>query len=394
MADFFVPFDFTVKQKRPLLYRLRFGQLKLWFLVLFCIALALNAQAQSARPALKFIDGHQLTIKGRAATIPNTGYNRIDSNLLNTLPPRVAALSKNTAGVEVNFVTNSTTISFKWILEKYGVIPNLTPIAKNGLDLYGWNKDHWQFVASVAAKGDTTEATAVMNLDGKLRAYKVYLPLYSSLTGLEVGVDASATIEPMTGKAYLSPQMSPKTKIVIYGSSITQGAAASRAGMAYPAQLARQLPAQIFNLGFSGSGKMELPVADIVGSMDADLYILDCVPNPSPAQIRARAIPFIRRLRKLRPNTPILIMESIYRETANWNSKTKTMVTDQNKAIRDAFLSLQKAGMKDIYYLPCDELTGHDHEATIDGTHLTDVGFMRLTKVLQAELRKILPKLR
>ena len=84
--------------------------------------------------------------------------------------------------------------------------------------------------------------------------------------------------------------------------------------MAYPAILSRRLNIETFNLGFSGSGKMELAMADVMASMDADVYILDCVPNPTPKEISERTIPFIKRLRQLKPGVPIIMIESIIRE--------------------------------------------------------------------------------
>lgn len=335
-----------------------------------------------------FHDAHEFSLLGRGATIPASGYNRIDTTYLTQLPKSVARLSKNTAGLQINFKTNSQSISFKWVLAKYGVLPNLTPIAKNGLDLYGWNGHQWQFVGSAAASGDSSQVTAIKNLDGKMRAYKAYLPLYSSLTSLNIGIDSGASITPIQSD---DKGLIPKRKIVIYGSSITQGASASRPGMAYPSILGRWLDAEVFNLGFSGSGKMERIMADVIGKMPADLYVLDCVPNPSPEQIKTRAVPFIKALRKLQPKVPILIVASVFRESANWNLKLHATVTAQNAAIFAAYNQLKKEGMNALYYLPADQLTGDDHEASIDGTHLTDLGFMRLAKAIEAKILEIIP---
>ena len=45
--------------------------------------------------------------------------------------------------------------------------------------------------------------------------------------------------------------------IVFYGTSITQGASASRPGMAYPAIISRKLNVETMNFGFSGNGRFE-----------------------------------------------------------------------------------------------------------------------------------------
>ena len=360
------------------------------FSSLFSGLLFLNARSSAQSTAIssdiRYVNAQHLLLQGRGATVPEVGYNRIDSNLLSEIPRHVAALSKNTAGLQVDFITNSTCIAFKWTLEKYGIIPNMTPIAKNGLDLYALEAGKWQFVATAAAKGDNSEQIAIKNLDGKSRHYRVYLPLYSSLTSLFVGVNKGAKIR--ASEADNSP------KIIIYGTSITQGASASRPGLAYPAILSRHLRATVYNMGFSGSGKMEPKMAEVIGHMSADLYILDCVPNMTADLIHKRVIPFVHILRKIKPNIPILFLESPIRERSYWDQKLKISMAAQNEAIEDVFLALKKEGVENIYYQSSRDFSGTDHEASIDGTHLTDLGFSRLTVIVEKKIREILPVLK
>jgi lysophospholipase L1-like esterase len=349
-------------------------------LLLNSFTLALSAQDTTE---LKFIDGHQLTVLGRNKELPANGYYRIDSADLNRIPRRVATLSSNSSGISVSFQTNSTSISIKWTLIKFNTLANMTPLSINGLDLYGWNGKYWQYVASAKPKGVNNEALVINHLDGQLRSYRFYLPLYAGVKDLQIGVEKSAVIKKEP------PDFIPGKKVVIYGSSITQGTSASRPGMAYPSIAGRKLNIETFNMGFSGTGKMELPLADIIAKMDADVYILDCVPNPSPKQIHDRAVPFIHRLRNLKPGVPIIMVESIFREKGNWNSEKGDYVNNQNKEFRQAYDQLMAENFKQLYYVPSEGLIGDDHEATIDNTHLTDLGFTRFAKRIEAELREV-----
>ncbi|WP_074987934.1 SGNH/GDSL hydrolase family protein [Rufibacter ruber] len=355
-------------------------------LLILCILLPLfSAAAQDTlKTAFKYKDARALTLLGKPATVQDSGYHRIYEPQRKDVPKAVAGLATNSAGIMVQFQTNSKAIKLKWALAKFNTLWNMTPAAINGLDLYGWNGKNWQYVATARPTALQNEDLVVSNLDGQLRHYRVHLPLYAAAEQVQVGVEESATLE----KA--SQDFIPRKKVVIYGSSITQGASASRPGMAYPAILSRQLNLETFNLGFSGSGKMELPLADILGQMEADVYVLDCVPNPSPEQIKERAVPFIKRLRELRPNTPILMVESIFRENAHWDQEKKVTVTRQNQEFRKAFDQLKKEKFANLYYLPTKDLIGHDHEATLDGSHLTDVGFTRLADKVGKQLKKLL----
>ncbi len=339
-------------------------------------------QAQEAAD-YKFVDANTLTVLGRAAYVHSGSFHRVDSIFFSELPERVAALATNSAGICISFQTNSKRIKLKWGLEKYNTLWNMTPLAINGLDLYGWHENKWQYIASARPLSDSNEAVVIEDLDGRMRHYRLYLPLYSSLKSIKLGIDSSAIIN-KSDRLLL-----PKKKVVIYGSSITQGASASRPGMAYPSILSRQLNIETFNLGFSGSGKMELVLADVLGSMEADVYVLDCVPNPTPEEIKDRAIPFIKRLRQLKPDVPIIMVESIIREQANWSKRIQTRVFEQNREFRKAFGQLKNENYHELYYIQAVDLIGNDHEATIDGTHLTDLGFIRLADAVGKILHKL-----
>ena len=73
--------------------------------------------------------------------------------------------------------------------------------------------------------------------------------------------------------------LSMEKPVVVYGTSIAQGACATRPGLAWTAILERKLDRPLINLGFSGSGQLEKSVIDLMAEIDAKLYILDCLPN-------------------------------------------------------------------------------------------------------------------
>ena len=77
---------------------------------------------------------------------------------------------------------------------------------------------------------------------------------------------------------------SPLTKstgtIVVYGTSITQGGCASRAGMAYSNILSRRLNMEFVNLGFSGNGKGETALANLINQIEnKKMIVLDYEAN-------------------------------------------------------------------------------------------------------------------
>jgi UDP-N-acetylglucosamine:LPS N-acetylglucosamine transferase len=165
---------------------------------------------------------------------------------------------------------------------------------------------------------------------------------------------------------------------------------ASRPGMAYPARLSRSSGYNFINLGLSGNGKMEKEVAGMLADIDADAFILDCIPNPSPKEITERAVDFVMTLREKHPDTPIIIIQTLIRETGNFNQKARENVKQQNEAIAEQVEVLRKKGVKNLYFIKEDRFLGTDHEGTIDGTHPNDLGFDRMLKKYKPAISKIL----
>ena len=63
-------------------------------------------------------------------------------------------------------------------------------------------------------------------------------------------------------------------------------------------------------------------------------------------------------------------------------------VKDKNETLNAFFLSLKQRGEKNIYFLASRDIIGHDGEATVDGIHFTDLGFMRYAEILYPILEK------
>lgn len=70
------------------------------------------------------------------------------------------------------------------------------------------------------------------------------------------------------------------SKVIIYGTSITQGGCATRPGMAYTNVLSRRIPLEFVNEGFSGNGRGEPEVARVLSEIsDPALLVLDYEAN-------------------------------------------------------------------------------------------------------------------
>lgn len=330
-----------------------------------------------------YTPAEKLTVVGKIVPTPKP-FQRVDTLQYSELPTNVKERVVHSAGIAISFVTNSTQITAKWCTEGSPTSATMTEVAYRGMDLYIKKDGQWVYagVARPQVGKECFSTTLARYMDTEEKECLLYLPLYNEATSVSIGVEENA---------YIRPGKQPfKKRILIYGSSIVQGAAASRPGMAYPARLSRMTGLNFLNLGMGASAKMEKPVADMIAEMQADAFILDCVPNSSPEEITQRTAYLIRTIRQNHPDAPIIVMQSVFRESGNFNLRTEANVAQQNENILEEVEKLKRSGIESLYFIPSDDFLGDDHEGSVDGTHPTDLGFDRMLQVIEPRIMEIL----
>jgi lysophospholipase L1-like esterase len=146
----------------------------------------------------------------------------------------------------------------------------------------------------------------------------------------------------------------------------------------------------VINLGFSGNGKMEPEIADLLAELDPAVYVLDCLPNMTASEVEQRVEPFVRTLRKAHPSTPIVLAEDRTYSNAWLVSERRERNSTSRAALKAAYDRLLAASVKDLVYLPGDPQLGDDGEPTVDGSHPTDLGFVRMADVFGQVLGPVL----
>jgi lysophospholipase L1-like esterase len=335
--------------------------------------------------SLKYVNARDLLLIGKGFANTQTTYERLPARLDGKTRPLVWSFSKNCSGLAIRFRTNSRAIAAKWELTENAVYNHFAPSGIKGLDLYCLKSGKWQFVNSARPVGKITTAIIIDHMVEKDMEYMLYLPLYDGLINLEIGVEPTATIS--------NPQVDSPRKdkpVVFYGTSITQGGCASRAGMSYPNQLSRMLDRQIINLGFSGNGQLDLEVAEAMADIDASCFVIDCLPNVTKAQMNEKYARFLEIIREKKPNVPILLVENIHYPHMYFDQTVFSMLQEKNVTLQRIYSGQKKKGDRNIYYLKADKLLGNDFEGTVDGVHLTDLGFLRISQNLYPVIRQII----
>lgn len=316
-------------------------------------------------------DGSMLTIEGKGWSDTATTYSRLPARAESQVTTTVWHLSKDSAGVCLRFATDSTTIGASWTSGFR--MSHMARTGSSGLDLYARQGNEWVF-CGVGKPSETSRTTAVLTRPRphQLTEYMLYLPLYDEPTELKLGIAPDAVLFPMARRK--------QKPIVFYGTSITQGGCASRTGMCHIAMLGRWLNYPVVNLGFSGSGKSEPQMQELVSEIDAACYVLEPLPNMTVDQVKERIPTFIKTLRKKHPTAPILLVENPLYSTTN------TM----NLALHAIFDDQKKHGVKRLHYLFAEAQLAGRENGTVDGVHPTDLGFLRMAEVYEPMLKLML----
>jgi len=333
---------------------------------------------------LTWHDAAELTVEGKGWPETARSYDRLPARAEGIVPPEVWNLSRHSAGLAVRFVTDAEALEARWTLRsEEKTMDHMAATGASGLDLYVRDGGRWRWLAVGRPMGPSTEqhSQLLTEMLPGLHEMMLYLPLYNGVESLELGVAAGRTLDPAPPRRH--------KPVVFYGTSIVQGGCASRTGMAYASILGRWLDRPTVNLGFSGSGRAEPEVARLLAELDPSAYVLDAVPNLEPDEVAERMERFVGILRQARPATDIVLVEGIRYQQQDFVASRRRRMERSRAALSAARERLSAAGVAGLHYVAGDSLLGDDDEATVDGTHPTDVGFLRLGRALEPVLRPL-----
>ena len=328
-----------------------------------------------------------------ADSLKESPYDRLPISYKEKVREPVWELSKASAGITVRFHSNSTSINLKWTVLNDLDMPHMASTGIKGIDLYTKYNNKWRYVTTAGAlvglktyqnksipADSINEYELIKNMSPDFREYKLFLPLYDGVTKLEVGIDSTASIEKASPSA-VKP-------IVFYGTSITQGGCASRPGMAHTNIISRKLDMDCINYGFSGNGRMETPIVELISEIDAHFYVIECMQNMDSEQVSERVRPLVDMIRTKHPHTPIVLVENMMYTMAFLDQTIKTRLIQENAALKNEYDKIIKSDIPNIFYIKDNKDFLLDNEGTVDGVHLTDLGFLRYADYLIENFKK------
>ena len=314
----------------------------------------LAALVCAALSAQVYTEASDLTLIGKIIDTPNP-YHRVDTVRYKGFTKAENQQVRSSAGLAVLFRTDS---------------PSITVKAEGD---FSYQANNTMRLASM---------DLIKNMAPGVKECLLYLPIYSELTSVKIGVEEGRMLEPME-----SPF---RHRVAIFGSSYTHGISTSRAGMSYPDQFTRHTGIQMLSLGCSGNCKMQPYFAAVLEDVEADAFVFDAFSNPNAKMIEERLFPFIERLQAAHPGKPLIFQQTIRRERRNFDTGVEaTEAAKQHMA--DSLMKIAVKRYKDVYYIKPSASTPLQ-ESSVDGTHPDDYGYYQWSRSIEKPLLRILRK--
>ena len=307
-------------------------------------------------------------------------YRRMPYEIAKKVSDNVAQISCECAGGRVRFATNSPYIAIFVKYRSVSKVPNYSNTATLGFDLYSAKRYIGCFVPAI----DTLEAfESIINLEdakdtARKKEYTLNFPVCSEIEELYIGVQEGSIMEK-------APKYAIEKPIVFYGSSVTQGACASRPGNTYANIISRTLNCDYVNLGFWGNALGEPEMASYIAGLNMSAFVLDYDYNaPMVEHLVKTHEKMFQIIRERNPNLPIIIL-----------SRPKYYLNEEAKqafeVIKTTYENAIARGDKHVSLIAgMDMLKSVKDTALADNIHPGDSGFISMARIISAELKKFL----
>ena len=387
--------------------------------ILFSIALALLVLETAAeeRKELRMREFDPIDV---GAEVHGSGWEslagrfvRLEDSAEGLVRKPVWDLSRNSAGLSLVFRSNTRRLELSFDVFGWKGMNHMPATGVSGVDLFAYKPDGeelWcaakfmpQFKeeyievpaqTSTAPSSDPSSAQArtvrvtrvaysfeQIDYEEGCEEYEwhLYLPLYNTVENFRMAVEEGCRLEWVP--------RDERQPIVVYGTSIAQGACATRPGMAWTNLVERELRYPVVNLGFSGNGKLEAELFALLDQIDAGVYIIDCLPNIKVTDNFEEKLEAGIKLLREHHSCPILVVD----HSGHTNERTnlsRCFPDELNRRQAALVKRLRKEGIKQLYYLTRNEIAW-DKDSMVEGIHPNDRGMMQQAEAVCGKLRQI-----
>ena len=309
-------------------------------------------------------------------------FKRLPDAVAETVSEAVKGLNYATAGGRIRFCTDSKYVAIRAIMPHIAFMSHFALTGSSSFDLYiddpdsGISRFHRPFRIATDAKNGYE---SILKFSTKqTRYFTINFPSYSHVKELYIGLQETA----MVGEGLKYRDIPP---VVYYGSSITQGACASRPGNAYQNVISRRMNLDFINFGFSGNGRAEDTMVEYMAGLNMSAFVSDYDHNaPDAAFLAATHCKMYQRIREVNPDIPYIMISRVdfdcsYEENIG-----------RRDVIIDTYRYARANGDKNVYYIDGSSVFRGPYQdmCTTDGCHPTDMGFALMADAIGNELAR------
>jgi lysophospholipase L1-like esterase len=254
----------------------------------------------------------------------------------------------HTSGGTIRFRTTSKTMTIMAMMHHAtGAGERFTGRGMAGFDVYtGTGTDRLYLGGRMQTFTSTSMMTETVTLPAGVDGYNevlINMPLYSGISNILITLEADALIAEPLDRDFDKP-------ILFYGSSITQGACASRPGVAFPNMVCRMLNADCRNLGYSSGAKGEDATIAYIAKQEMVAFVMDYDHNADVNQLNATHYKLYKAVREAQPDLPI-IMVSRPIFTPDYANTSFDEDEQRIKIIESTYKKAKATGDKNVYFI-------------------------------------------
>lgn len=311
-------------------------------------------------------------------------FKRLPEGVAESVSKGVTRLAFHTAGIRVRFSTDSEKIAIKCVMPYVKPMAHMALTGSAGFDLFVTENGKSRYLKTFVPPVDMTDGySSSINVGNKgMRSYEINFPLYNAVNELYIGVSEGSSIGAGEKYAYKKP-------VLYYGSSITQGGCASRAGNSYQSIISRRYNCDYINLGFSGNAKGEKEIAEYLATLDVSCFVCDYDYNaPTSEHLRKTHLALYKTYREKRKETPIIFVSA---PVAVYSREDKKLC---KKVVEDTYRYALETGDERVSYIDGHRMMSGEYSEvfTVDGCHPNDAGFLRMAKRIGRDVGMMLEK--
>lgn len=276
------------------------------------------------------------------------------------------------AGKQIVLETTACDIEIDVLYRRQAILPHMTVYGISGVDIYIRDKESYKWVQCVAP--DTiiqmhTHRTIYLG-EKKEKQVVMFLPPYAEIHRIQITCNESEKLVEMK-----DPH---KKKIVFYGSSITQGCAASRPGVSFCNLIAKRLDVECINYGFSESAKGQKYIIDAAMKEQPICYIMEYDHNATLDQLRKTHLSVYKNIRKNDRNTPVYFLSRF----SGSISISDTENDERIRIIEETTRYAKQCGDYNTFFICGKNILRNQTDCFTDDRHPNDYGMQQIAELL------------